>query len=348
MPWWRDTSSPVHSARHRALDCDRGCISDDTCGPAGALSKLLAGGDLGDETDLACPLRGHPLVGAEQRHAHDFMERHLGEHLDRFEGRRHAVGDVRIEERGVFGGDDELDLAQHVEGTAARHSLHRGDHWLPAVARLRSDVASRVVVHPGSGVAREVAGRHRVRVRLGDGFGAVDPGAEGFALGGEHDAPHVVVVPDVVPDLPQFLPHAFVDRVADLRAIERQPCDAVVLVEQERLEARHTRIVYLGRGTTWTPHERIRFTRVTTSTKVSADSRRLSLGEERLVTRLDVVVLRTQRDDRRDLHQRFAAQGLLGHPRGADRSLNRERRRRGDRLSDPDRTVEELSRNHDL
>ena len=66
----------------------------------------------------------------------------LRQHLDRLERGGHAVGDVRIEERRVVGGDDELDLAEHVERAAARHAVHGGDDRLPAVAALGSDVAA--------------------------------------------------------------------------------------------------------------------------------------------------------------------------------------------------------------
>ena len=180
MPWWRDTSSPVHGSARIAPWIAIGGASAMTRAAQPARSRSSSWG----VTSVTRPISS--ARSADMRSSAPSNDMRMtswngifGEHLDRFEGGRHAVGDVRIEERGVLGGDDELDLAEHVEGTAARHALHGGDHWLPAVARLRSDVAARVVVHPGSGVAREVAGRHRVRVRLGDGFGAVDPGAEG-------------------------------------------------------------------------------------------------------------------------------------------------------------------------
>ena len=82
-----------------------------------------------------------------QRQPHDLAERHDAGHVDRLERRGHAVGDVRVEERRVLGGDDELDLAEHVERAAARHAVDRRDHRLPEVARLRADVVAGVVEH---------------------------------------------------------------------------------------------------------------------------------------------------------------------------------------------------------
>ena len=112
------------------------------------------GDDLADEPDLVGPFGRHALVGAEQRQSHDLVEGHLRQHLDRLEGGRHPVGDVRVEEDGVVAGDDELDLAEHVEGAAARHPLHGRDHRLPEVAALRADVAPWVVVHPRASGSR--------------------------------------------------------------------------------------------------------------------------------------------------------------------------------------------------
>ena len=66
--------------------------------------------------------------------------------------RRHAVGDVRVEEGRVLGRDDELDLAEHVERAAAGHAVDRRDHRLPEVARLRADVR-----RPGSSNMNGVA-----------------------------------------------------------------------------------------------------------------------------------------------------------------------------------------------
>src|SRR5258705_524409 len=73
--------------------------------------------------------------------------RYLMRGWDGLEGRGHSVLDVGVEERGVVGGNDELDFAEHVERAAARHAVHRRDHRLPQVATLGSDVGSGVVEH---------------------------------------------------------------------------------------------------------------------------------------------------------------------------------------------------------
>ena len=163
----------------------------------------------------------------------------LREHLDGLEGGGHAVGDVRVEEGRVVGGDDELDLAEHVERAAARHALHRRDDGLPAVHALRADVTARVVVHPRGRVAGVVAHGHPVRVRFGMRFGTVDAGAEGLALTGQDDAAHLVVVAEAVPHLVQLVLHLLVDRIEYLRTVERDPGDAVALFDQQSFVGCH-------------------------------------------------------------------------------------------------------------
>ena len=147
--------------------------------------------DLGHEPDLVRALRRHALVIAEQRDPHDLVERHLLHDVDRLEHRRHAVGDVRVEERRVLGRDDELDLAEHVERAAARDAVHRRDHRLPQVARLRADLLAGIVEHP----RRASGSRCPLRLLLGVGVAvahrlhAVDPGAERTLAGTrQHDA----------------------------------------------------------------------------------------------------------------------------------------------------------------
>ena len=146
---------------------------------------------------------------------------------------------MRVEEGRVVGCDDELDLTEDVKRASAGHAVHGCDYGLPAVARLRSYIPAGIVVHPGGGVAGVVAGRHGVGVGIGDGFVAVDAGAERFALGGQHHAPDVIVVPNFVPEVAQVVLHLLVDRVADLRTVERHPRDAVVLGEEQGLVTSH-------------------------------------------------------------------------------------------------------------
>ena len=54
----------------------------------------------------------------------------------RLEAGDHAVGDVRVEEGGVVGGDDDVGLAEQVERTAAGHAVDRRDDRLPEVVRF--------------------------------------------------------------------------------------------------------------------------------------------------------------------------------------------------------------------
>ena len=173
--------------------------------------ELVAGDHLGDEADLVGPLGGHPLVGTEQRESHHLLEGHLVQEEDRLEGGRHAVGDVRVEEGGVVGGDDEVHLAEDVEGPAAGHPVDRGDDRLPEVVRLRADALARVVEVPGRVVAGELPGR-QVLDRA-DAL-AVEPGRECLvARAGEHDAADVVVGAEPEPQLAQLPLHGGVEGV---------------------------------------------------------------------------------------------------------------------------------------
>ena len=146
--------------------------------------QLARRGDLGDQADLEGAGGADALVVADQRHPQHLAERHAVQHLDRLEHRRHAVGDVRVEERGVLGGDDDVDLAEQVERAAAGHAVHGRHHRLPALVGARAEAAAGVDV--GERVERvleaALVGRHLV---------AVDARAERLvAGGGEHDRPH--------------------------------------------------------------------------------------------------------------------------------------------------------------
>jgi hypothetical protein len=62
------------------------------------------------------PASAHPLVHAGQREAQHLADRHPLQQHHRLVDRAQAVADVRVEERGVLGGDDDVDLAEQVKG----------------------------------------------------------------------------------------------------------------------------------------------------------------------------------------------------------------------------------------
>ncbi len=171
---------------------------------------------------------------AEQREPHDLMERHLLKHMDGLKGRGHPVGDVRVEECGVFRRDDELHFAQHVERSAAGHAVHRGDHRLPQVARLGTNVGAGIIEHerrrgpPNRTLTGVVFTAH--------GLGAVDAGAERLVPGSRqnHHA-YVVVAPEATPQLVQLALHLRVEGVMNLRTIERHPGHTGLFLVQKRL-----------------------------------------------------------------------------------------------------------------
>ena len=205
--------------------------------PPGRFEELLARDDLRDHPDLVRALCAHAFVIAEQLHAQHLAERHLLQHVHRLEGGRHAVGHVRVEERRVFRGDDDVDLAQDVEGAAARHAVHGGDHRLPEVVRPRADVLARVVEHERRRGRRADRLAARRRELVAHRLGAVDPGAERLLPRRRYDnGVDVVVLTQRAPRLSKLDLHLAVERVEDVGPVQRDPCDVVALFVDDRLE----------------------------------------------------------------------------------------------------------------
>src|SRR5207248_1150130 len=73
-------------------------------------------------------------------------ERHAAQQQDRLEGRDEAIGHMRVEERRVISSDDDVDLAEQVEGSATSHAVHGRDDRLPDFLALRTQYAPGVVV----------------------------------------------------------------------------------------------------------------------------------------------------------------------------------------------------------
>ena len=146
MAWPRDTSRAVQSVRRRGLHRGGRLRRDRRRDAVGGGLQLARRGDLGDQADLEGPGGADALVVAHQGHPQHLAERHAVQHLDRLEHGRHPVGDVRVEERGVLGGDDDVDLAEQVEGAAAGHAVHGGHHRLPALVGPGPEAAAGVDV----------------------------------------------------------------------------------------------------------------------------------------------------------------------------------------------------------
>jgi hypothetical protein len=68
---------------------------------------------------------------AHETHTYQVSERHSVRQQDGLVHRRHGVRDMRVEEGGALGRNDDVALAEEVEGTAAGHAVHRGDDRLP-------------------------------------------------------------------------------------------------------------------------------------------------------------------------------------------------------------------------
>src|SRR5262249_29358508 len=216
---------------HRALDRQGRLRRDGVGRPRRPLVQLLLGRDLRDEADLVRALCGQALVVAQQREAHDLAEGHDPRHVDGLERRRHPVRHVWVEEGGVLGGDDELDLAQHVEGAAARDAVDGRDHGLPQVGALGTDVVAGIVEHERRAAGSDPVGIGRVAATATHLLHAVDAGAERLlARPGQDDATHVVMAPEAAPQRVELALHERVERVEAVRPVERDPGDAVTLL----------------------------------------------------------------------------------------------------------------------
>ena len=107
---------------------------------------------------------------------------------------------MRVEERGVLGGNDELDLAEHVESAAAGDAVHGRDHRLPEIGALRADVVAGVVEHEGRAAGADDVGIGAVVTLVAHLLHAVDAGAERLLAGaGQDDAAACGVAVEPVP-----------------------------------------------------------------------------------------------------------------------------------------------------
>ena len=184
--------------------------------------------------------RRHALVVAEERHAKHLTERHVLQHLHRLVDRRHAVGDMRIEEGGVIGSDDDVALGEHVERSAARHAVDRTDHRFPEVARFRPEIVTRIVVHE---VVRRAV-QTRVTRHVGElGLVSIDADTERrVAGGGEHDCVDPIVAAERPPRGLQLLLHGGAEGVVGLGSIERDDGDLGGLVDLDRDRGERSRV----------------------------------------------------------------------------------------------------------
>jgi serine/threonine protein kinase len=113
------------------------------------LEQFVAGNDFADHAPTQCGLCRDAFEVAHETHAHQFAPGHLSEHEHGLETRSHAIGGVRIEERGVLSGDDELRLAKRVERTSAGHAVDRSNDRLPEISLLGAELEHGVVHHEG-------------------------------------------------------------------------------------------------------------------------------------------------------------------------------------------------------
>jgi hypothetical protein len=147
--------------------------------------QFLAGHNLRDEPDLQCTRRREPFGTTEQGQAEHFAQRHAPQEMQRLVHGGHAEGDVRIEEGGVVGGDDDVGFTEQVGRSPAGDPVDGSDDRLPEAGRLRSEEFPDILTDVGARVRDELA--------AGIELIAVIPRTEGlFARPGEDDDPHLV------------------------------------------------------------------------------------------------------------------------------------------------------------
>ncbi len=166
---------------------------------------------------------------AEEGHPHDLAEGHAVQHERRLEHSRHAVRHVRVEEGGVVGGDEDVRLAEQVEGAPAGHAVDGGDHRLPAVVAARSEPAARIRIGQGvEAVLDPLVGRD---------LGAIDARAKSLVTGcGDDHRPHVVVVTHVGPRRRHLVAHGGREGVVPIGPIQRDGRHAVGHLVPDRAE----------------------------------------------------------------------------------------------------------------
>ena len=95
---------------------------DDVGDLVGAFEKAVVLDDLADHAQLVGPLGAHPFVLAHQRHPQrDVAGQHAGQ-PNHLAARHQSDADVRIEERRLVGGDDDVAGGDPVQPGAAAQS----------------------------------------------------------------------------------------------------------------------------------------------------------------------------------------------------------------------------------
>jgi hypothetical protein len=175
------------------------------------------------QPDLQGAFGREAFVEAEQRDAQGLAERDAPGEADRLERGGEPVADVRVEERGVVGAEDDVGLVEPIERAAGRHAVHRAHQGFPHLVELGRQLLARIALAPDVGMAV-------------DALLDVHAGAERtLARGAQHDDVHVVVRLDRPPDVGEVVEHRLVEAVHGVRAVEGDRRDVPGHVVQDGL-----------------------------------------------------------------------------------------------------------------
>ena len=168
----------------------------------------------------------HPLVAADQGHAHDSLEGHLAGERDQLVCSHLADRDVGVEEGGARGGEHYVCVRHEVQPSAGACSVDGGDD------RLRHTVVPcRQSKLGASGSSRLFAQRFRISCELDH----VETGLERGPRTGVHDHSDRRIGVELAPCLFELVEHGGVHGVADVGPVEDQPSHGAVALDQQRL-----------------------------------------------------------------------------------------------------------------
>ena len=195
-----------------------------------ALEQAVVRHHFGHETELQCPMRVPALAPPREREEGERVQRDPQRERHGLDAAHLTDAHVRVDEPGVLVGDDDVGVGHEVQAASGAHAVHGRDDGS---------------VDATTGQERElVVDAFACRTSFVVEVAHVDARAEGLALARHHHAAHVVVLADIGPELGELAPHRPVERVALLRAVER---DAEHVLRPLDADSREGHRVNVGR-----------------------------------------------------------------------------------------------------
>ena len=176
---------------------------------------------------------------ADEGHAHHGLDRHLADEADGLERHDLPDRDVRVEELGVRGGDDDVGVGDPVEPAAGAQAVDGRDDRLPDLLVPRREVEVELLDRPSVALHANTVARD---------LGHVDAGLEGAALARVHDHLHLGIAVELGPCHRELVAHTGRHRIELVGAVVDQPADRPAPLELQALELRIRHAVVLSCG----------------------------------------------------------------------------------------------------